>query len=141
MTTHPRSLWCILCVLNVGKISIWRPWSFFSRNKWMAYQDDPHVSLFKQRVQKQTNQMKTLSISGVIFYVSYVFATRHFLNMRYFQTRALTTMFIAQRSVRHINSFDWVFIALGLYLVFLYKFWFGLVLHKQVPRVPHLNKP
>ena len=33
----------------------------------MANQDDPNVSLFKQRVQKQTNQMKTLSISGVIF--------------------------------------------------------------------------
>ena len=61
--------------------------------------------------------MKTLSISDIIFDVSYILATRHFLNMRYFQTQQLTTMFCAQRSVSHMNTFDWVFITLGLDLV------------------------
>ena len=61
--------------------------------------------------------MKMLSISDIIFDVSYVFKMRHFLYMRYFQTQQLTTMFSVQRSVSHINNCHRVFIALGLYLV------------------------
>jgi len=72
MATNPRGpgiprilfngwrLWCILCVLNVGKKPIWRPWliiyltwgdvsafslntntDLYSRIKWFASQDDP----------------------------------------------------------------------------------------------------
>ena len=136
MATNPRRLgiprilfngerlWYILCILNVRKNTYLTTMTYclldlgnkntylYSRIKLFANPENPQVSFFKQCF-----KMKTLSISDIIFDVSYILATRHFLNMRYFQTQQLTTMFCAQRSVSHMNTFDWVFITLGLDLV------------------------
>ena len=49
-----------------------------------------------------------MSTSDIIVDVAYVLETRHFLNMRYFQTQQLTTMFCVQRSVSNTDTFDWV---------------------------------
>ena len=58
-----------------------------------------------QSLSNASHSKQKMSISDVIFDVLYVFETRHFLNMKDFQTQALTTMFCAQRSVNLINIF------------------------------------
>ena len=70
-----------------------------------------------------------MSTSDIIVDVAYVLETRHFLNMRYFQTQQLTTMFCVQRSVSHINNLIECLLRKA-HILFVYKcfdfFWFTL---------------
>ena len=85
-------------------------------NVFDAFEYDPHMSLFKQRFQKQTKNLKTLSISDVVLRFVVRFRDESLINMRYFQTQGLATLFCSQHNESHINNVDWVFIALGLFL-------------------------